>query len=41
MTAKDTVNGHNFPLLLFFKVVTGQRNLTFPHTAADALAQTT
>lgn len=41
VTAKNTVNGHNLPLLLLFKVVTGQRNLAFPHTAADTQALTT
>lgn len=41
VTANNSVNGHNLPLLLLFKVVTGQRNLAFPHTAADTLALTT
>ncbi|KAK1861878.1 hypothetical protein I4F81_004457 [Pyropia yezoensis] len=41
VSAKNTADGHNLPLLLLFKVITGQRNLAFPHAAADTLALTT
>lgn len=41
VSAKKIADGHNLSLLLLFKVITGQRNLAFAHTAADTQALTT
>lgn len=38
VTAKNTTNGHNMPLLLLFRIVMSQRNLVFAHTEADTRA---
>lgn len=38
ITAKNTTNGHNMPLLLLFHIVMSQRNLVFPHDEADTRA---
>lgn len=38
ITAKNTTNGHNMPLLLLFRIIMSQRNLLFPHTASETRA---
>lgn len=38
VTAKNTTNGHNLPLLLLFRIVMSQRNLAFSHQEADTRA---
>lgn len=38
ITAKNTTNGHNMPLLLLFRIVMSQRNLAFLHAEADTRA---
>lgn len=41
ITAKNTTNGYNMPLLLLFRVVMSQRNLVFPHSQSDTRALAT
>lgn len=38
ITAKNTTDGHNMPLLLLFRIIVSQRNLLFPHTASETRA---
>lgn len=41
VTAKNAVSGCNLPILLLMKIIVTQRNLAFPHTAADTTSLAT
>lgn len=41
LTTKNVVSGYNLPILLLMKIVIMQRNLAFPHSAADTTALAT